>query len=67
MPREVKPGVFINCKVSTEIVDMLNAYSKRTRIPKTAIVEMALEQYLKDKSDSDIGTDAVPAKANRPK
>lgn len=67
MPREVKSGVFINCKVSTEIVDMLNAYSKQTRIPKTAIVEMALEQYLKDKSNSDSGTDTVPANANRPK
>ena len=49
MPREAKPGAFISCKVRTEIIEMLNAYSKQTMIPKTAIVEMALEQYLEEK------------------
>ena len=49
MAREAKPGAFINCKVRTEIIEMLNDYSKQTMIPKTAIVEMALEQYLGEK------------------
>ena len=49
MAREAKPGAFINCKVRTEIIEMLNDYSKQTMIPKTAVVEMALEQYLKEK------------------
>ena len=47
MPRVPKPGEFINCKVSIELIDQLNEYSKQTRIPKTAIVEMALEEYFK--------------------
>lgn len=47
MPRKPKPGEFINCKVSIDLIQKMNAYSEATRIPKTAIVEMALEEYLK--------------------
>ena len=45
MPRAPKKGEFINCKVAIELVDKLNEYSEKTRIPKTAIVEMALSEY----------------------
>ena len=47
MPRVPKKGEFINCKVSIDLIDKLNEYTQKTRIPKTAIVEMALEEYFK--------------------
>ena len=37
---------FLNVQIKDEILDKLNAYSDMTRIPKTAITEMALEEYL---------------------
>jgi hypothetical protein len=46
MSRNPKPGAFINCKVRLDIVERLNEYSEQTRIPKTAIVEFALIEYL---------------------
>ena len=45
MPRIPKPGEFFNCKLSQELVDKLNAYAEKTRLPKTVIVELALEEY----------------------
>lgn len=47
MPRLPKKGEFINCKIDIELVKKLNDYSQKTRIPKTAIIEMALEDYFK--------------------
>lgn len=49
MPRIPKPGEFFNCKLSQELVNQLNAYAEQTRLPKTVIVEMALEEYFKEK------------------
>ena len=46
MPRKAKPGDFIDCKVSIDLIEKLNAYANATRISKTAIVEMALSEYL---------------------
>ena len=46
MARPKKEGSYLNAKVPAEIIERVNAYSELTRIPKTAIVEMALEEYL---------------------
>ena len=47
MARAPKQGVFFNCKLSQELVDQLNAYAEQTRLPKTVIVEMALEDFFR--------------------
>ena len=54
MPRAMKCGKFINCKVDINIANKLDEYSQKTHIPKTAIVEMALSEYFKkaDKRDN---------------
>ena len=46
MARPKKEGSYLNAKLPVEIIERVNAYSEATRIPKTAIVEMALEEYL---------------------
>ena len=50
MARPRKEGSYLNAKLPTEIIERVSAYSEKTRIPKTAIVEMALKEYL-DKVD----------------
>lgn len=46
MARPKKEGSYLNAKLPAEIIERVNAYSEATRIPKTAIVEMALKEYL---------------------
>lgn len=46
MPRAKKEGAYISCKIKMDIYDRLCSYSDTTMIPKTAIVERALEEYL---------------------
>lgn len=46
MARAKKEGSYLNAKLPTEIIERISAYSEATRIPKTAIVEMALKEYL---------------------
>ena len=46
MPRAKKDGKFLNCYVNKKIMDKLEKYCDRTSIPKTSVVEMALQQYL---------------------
>lgn len=46
MARSKKQGRYFNCKLPDEILDRLTAYTEETRIPKTAIVEKALKEYL---------------------
>lgn len=46
MPRAKKDGKFLNCYVDKEILEKLEQYCEKTSIPKTAIVEMALKEYL---------------------
>ena len=45
MARARKDGHFLNCYVKTEIWEAISRYSEETMIPKTAIVEKALEEY----------------------
>ncbi len=46
MARAKKDGQFLNCYIRKEIFDKLTLYSDDTSIPKTAIVEKALQKYL---------------------
>lgn len=45
-----KDGEFVNVKVRQDIADRLNQYSRESMIPKTAIVEKAVEEYLDRKT-----------------
>ena len=46
MARQKKGDKFLNAKLPVNVIEKVNAYSEATRIPKTAIVEMALNEYL---------------------
>ena len=46
MARLKKDGNFVNCKVRQDVFDHLQSYSVRSMIPKTSIVEKAIEEYL---------------------
>lgn len=48
MARAKKDGQFLNCYIRKEIFDKLTQYSEDTSIPKTAVVEKALEKYLNE-------------------
>ena len=56
MVRPKKEGQFLNCYIRKEISEALTTYSDDTGIPKTRIVEKALQEYLdtvmKSKTDS---------------
>jgi len=51
MPRPKKEGSFkfLNVQMPETLLNDLTKYSEISRIPKTAIVEMALEEFLKRK------------------
>lgn len=51
MPRPKKDGKVINYYVRKDLVERLDAYSEKSMIPKTSIVEAALKEYL-DKAES---------------
>lgn len=46
MAREKKEGRFLNAKLPLDLINRVDAYSNKTRIPKTAIAELALREYL---------------------
>ena len=45
MPRPRREGRFLNAKIAPDIFALVEQYSEETRIPKTAIVEMALKEF----------------------
>ena len=47
MARAKKDGHFLNCYIEKELWDTINIHSEETKIPKTAIVEIALREYFK--------------------
>lgn len=53
MAREKKIGRPVSFKLDLEICDRLNAYSEESGVPKTKIVERALDKYLAEKSKED--------------
>ena len=48
MARAKKEGNyrFLNVQMPEDVLDRLTEYSEQSRIPKTAITEMALREYL---------------------
>lgn len=48
MPRMKKDGKAVSFKLKSEICNRLDAYSDMSGIPKTVIVERALDRYLSD-------------------
>ena len=48
MPRAKKQGEFrfLNVNLPVELLDRLDNYSDETRIPKVAIAEIAIREYL---------------------
>ncbi|MBP3297181.1 MAG: ribbon-helix-helix domain-containing protein [Lachnospiraceae bacterium] len=45
MARAKKDGHFLNCYIKQELWEKISEYSEETMIPKTSIVEKALEDY----------------------
>jgi len=50
-----KDGKFFNCYIRKDILERLSAYSDDTGIPKTRVVEKALQKYLDAIMKHDIG------------
>lgn len=46
MGRQKKDGQFFNCYLRKDILKRLTVYSDETGIPKTFVVEKALQKYL---------------------
>ena len=46
MPRVKKDGNYINCKIRQDVYEGLTLYSEYSMIPKTALIERALQEYL---------------------
>ena len=46
MAQAKKDGKFFNCYIRKDILERLTAYSDETGIPKTRVVEKALQKYL---------------------
>ncbi len=46
MARAKKDGQYFNCYLRNDILEQLTAYSDETDIPKTFVVEKALQKYL---------------------
>lgn len=48
MAREKRDGEFrsLNVRLPEEVLDKLDEYAKESRIPKNAITELALSEYL---------------------
>lgn len=51
MPRPTKDSKSLNIKIDTELYKQLEQYSNKSKLTKTAIVELALEKYLKRKEN----------------
>ena len=46
MSRPKKDGKFLNCYMRKDLYERVEKYCEETMIPKTAIVEKAVEEYL---------------------
>ncbi len=46
MPRQKKDGKYINIYMQRFLVEAVEQYSNETMIPKTAILEKAVQEYL---------------------
>ena len=46
MARQKKDGQFLNCYMRKDLYDRVETYCNETMIPKTAIVEKAVQEYM---------------------
>ena len=46
MSRPRKEGKFVNAYIKKDLVDRMENYSESSFMPKTAIIELALQEYL---------------------
>ena len=46
MPRQKKDGKYINIYMQRSLAEAVERYSEETMIPKTAILEKAVQEYL---------------------
>ena len=46
MPRQKKDGKYINIYMQRSLVEAVERYSEETMLPKTAILERAVQEYL---------------------
>ncbi len=46
MARAKKEGQFLNAKISQDLFDRVVNYCEKSRLSKTAVMEMALQMYL---------------------
>ena len=54
MARKQKDGEFLNVKLSRDVYEALEKYAESSKLSKTAVVEIALEQFLAcSKSDDE--------------
>ena len=51
MARPKKNGHYLNVCILKEIYDALESYSSDTGIPKTVVVEKALQKYIKEMTE----------------
>lgn len=54
MPRERKDSRPFNINLATPLWDKVNEYNAHTGIPKTVIVEKALEEYFSKREKEDL-------------
>ena len=52
MARPKKNGHYLNVCILKEIYDALESYSSDTGIPKTVVVEKALQKYIKEMTEN---------------
>lgn len=52
MPKPKKNGKALNIILEAELYNQLEELSNKTRLTKTAIVELSLEKYLKEQENS---------------
>ena len=49
MPRPKKDSKNINANIDSKIYEKMIEYAKKSKLTKTAVLELALEEYLKNK------------------
>lgn len=54
MARAKKDGQYFNCYLRKDILERLTAYSDETGIPKTFVVEKALQNYLDKVTENEL-------------
>lgn len=54
MPRKKKEYSTVSIKMEKEIFELMDAYCEDTGVPKTALIERAVSEYVKERSGKNI-------------